>query len=179
MTVTCPHTLLWSKFLKQEFYLKKSIKMRVFSFSINCFELTSIAIINTIICIGKIPCGLFYKQMLGFQHIYFQIQNDNAISQTFASQNRNWLLSKSQSALKCFKNTLVTHRCPVQIFKIDHPMDNYCKLLRNNLVLRIFGQNRLYGILRGMQLNVCIFFLRQFLRYIIASESGPSYFEQV
>ena len=66
MTVTCPHTLLWSKFLKQEFYLKKS---RVFSFSINCFDLTSIAIINTVICIVKSPRGLFFKQMLEF-HIF-------------------------------------------------------------------------------------------------------------
>ena len=49
---------------------------------------------------------------------YFQIQNDNVISQTFASQDRNWLLSKPQSALKCFKNTLLTHRCPIQILKI-------------------------------------------------------------
>ena len=69
MTVTSRHTLLWSKFLKQEFYLKKSVRMRFFSTSINSFELTSIAIINNIICIVKSPCGLFFKQMLDF-HIF-------------------------------------------------------------------------------------------------------------
>ena len=52
-TVICPCTLLWPKFLKQEFYLKKSIRMRVFSFSLKCFELTNISTINTIICIEK------------------------------------------------------------------------------------------------------------------------------
>ena len=63
---------------------------------------------------------LVFKQLLDLHilHIYFQIQNDNVISQTFASRNRNWLLSKPQSALNCFKNTLLTHSCPIQILKI-------------------------------------------------------------
>ena len=51
-------------------------------------------------------------------YIYFQIQNDNVISQTFACQNRNWLLSKPQSALNCFKNAFLTHICLIQILKI-------------------------------------------------------------
>ena len=64
-------------------------------------------------------CGLFFKRMLDFHiYIYFQIQNDDVISQTFASQDRNWLLSKPQSALNCFKNTFLTHRCLIQILKI-------------------------------------------------------------
>ena len=39
-------------------------------------------------------------------------------SQTFETQDRNWLPSKPQNALNCFKNTLLTHRCPIQILKI-------------------------------------------------------------
>ena len=33
--------------------------MRVFSFSLNCFELTSVTIINKIPTYVKNPCGLF------------------------------------------------------------------------------------------------------------------------
>ena len=42
---TVTYTLQWPKFLKQEFYCKKIHKNESFSFSLNCFELTSIAII--------------------------------------------------------------------------------------------------------------------------------------
>ena len=44
--VACPYTLLIFK--TRVFYLKNSIRMRIFSFSLNCFKLTSIAIINKI-----------------------------------------------------------------------------------------------------------------------------------
>ena len=67
---------------------------------------------------SKSPCGLFFKLILDFHIFISQIQNDNVISETFASQDRNWLLSKPQSALNCFKNTLLTHGCPIQIPKI-------------------------------------------------------------
>ena len=66
---------------------------------------------------SKKSMWLVFLTDAGFPHIYFQIQN-NVILQTFASQDRNWLLSKPQSALNCFKNTLLTHRCPIQILKI-------------------------------------------------------------
>ena len=58
---------------------------------------------------------LAFQADAGFPHIYFEIQKDDVISQTFASKDRNWLLSKPQSALNCFKNTLLTHRCRIQI----------------------------------------------------------------
>ena len=68
---------------------------------------------------SKKSMWLVSKQMLDFHIFIFKsVQNDNVTSQTFASQDRNWLLSKPQSALNCFKNTLLTHRCPIQILKI-------------------------------------------------------------
>ena len=54
---------------------------------------------------------LVFQADTRFPQIYFQIQNDNVISQTFASQDRNWLLSKPQSALNCFKNILAKIDC--------------------------------------------------------------------
>ena len=65
----------------------------------------------------KSPCGLFFKLMLDF-NIFISKYRMPVISQTFVSQDRNWLLSKPQSALNCFRNTLLTHRCPIQILKI-------------------------------------------------------------
>ena len=65
----------------------------------------------------KSPCGLFFKLMLDF-HIFISKYRMPVASQTFVSQDRNWLLSKPQSALNCFQNTLLTHRCPIQILKM-------------------------------------------------------------
>ena len=60
---------------------------------------------------------LVFKLMLDF-HIFISKYRMPVISETFASQDRNWMLSKPQSALNCFRNTLLTHRFPIQIFKI-------------------------------------------------------------